>query len=150
MKVNESKSSNLPRDVCLPTSPRFTQMLQNNTGLVLFDSFRHHVQNVMHDSSSQLQVKVAFNSLLGDCLGNAFRVSPFKLSGQKIAKPSFQERNNTTQEKQPHPPPRSPKATSWSFTNRSLKKKEGLKWMKVVLRFDVMDTLCYLLVKEKC
>ena len=40
--------TNLPRDVGFPAAPRLTQMLQDGSGLVLFDTFRHHVQDVMH------------------------------------------------------------------------------------------------------
>ena len=41
-------------------------MLQNSTSLVLLDTLRHHIQNVVHDSCSELQVKVGLNTLLGD------------------------------------------------------------------------------------
>lgn len=123
-KHEKPKKLYLPRNVSFPTSPCFTKMLQNNTGFVLFDSFRHHVQNIMHHCGSKFQVKVTLNSLLGDCFGNTFGVSPFKLSGQQISKPAFQEGYNTTQEKEPHPPSRSPEATPRSFTYRSLEKKK--------------------------
>ena len=53
-------------------------------------------------------------------------MSPFKLSGQQISKPAFQEGYDTTQEKEPHPPSRSPEATPRSFTYRSLEKKKTL------------------------
>lgn len=56
----------LPGDVSLPTPPGLTEMLQNGASLVLLDTLRHHVQNVMHDSCSELQVKVGLNTLLGD------------------------------------------------------------------------------------
>ena len=98
-------------------------MLKNNTGLVLFDAFWHHVQNVMHNSSSQLQVEVAFNSLLGDCLGHTLRVSPLKLPGQKVAKPTLQKWHNTTQEKEPHSPTRGPESTPRSFPHWSLQER---------------------------
>lgn len=39
-------------------------MLQDGAGLVLLDTFWHHVQDVMHHSRSQLQVKVRLDSLL--------------------------------------------------------------------------------------
>ena len=39
----------LPRNVGLPTTPRFRQMLENRLRLVLLDSLRHHVEDVVHD-----------------------------------------------------------------------------------------------------
>lgn len=41
-------------------------MLQDGASLVLLDTLWHHVQDVVHDSRSQLQVKVRLNALLGD------------------------------------------------------------------------------------
>jgi len=43
-------------------------MLQDGSGFVLFDSFWHHVQNVMHNGCPQLQVKVRLHTLLRDSL----------------------------------------------------------------------------------
>lgn len=39
-------------------------MLQNSPGLVLLDTLRHHVDNVVHNRSAQLQVEVRFDALL--------------------------------------------------------------------------------------
>lgn len=50
-------------------------MLQDGSRLVLFDALRHHVQDVMHYSSTQLQVKVRLHTLFGHSLGYALRVS---------------------------------------------------------------------------
>lgn len=81
---------NLPRNVGFPAAPGFAQMLKDSLCFVLLDSFRHHVIDVLDYSSSQLQVILTFNSLLGDCLGNALRMSTFKLSRQQVSKPAFQ------------------------------------------------------------
>ena len=37
-----------PWDVGFPAAPSLTQMLQDGTSFVLFDTFWHHVQDVMH------------------------------------------------------------------------------------------------------
>ena len=42
------EAGHLPRDVGLPAAPRLGQVLQDGPRLVLFDSFRHHVQDVVH------------------------------------------------------------------------------------------------------
>lgn len=65
----------LPGNVCLPAPPGLTKMLQNGPGFVLFDSFRHHVQDVMHHSCSQLQVKVRLHTLFCHSLCNSLGVA---------------------------------------------------------------------------
>lgn len=44
----DGKAGNLPGDVGLPAPPGLTQVLQDCPGLVLLNSIRHHVQNVVH------------------------------------------------------------------------------------------------------
>lgn len=56
--------SHLPWDVGLPASPGLAQVLQNGAGLVLLDTFRHHVHDVVHDGSAQLEVIVRLHALL--------------------------------------------------------------------------------------
>ena len=56
----------LPGNVGLPTPPSLTEMLQYGACLVLLDTLWHHVQDVMHDSRSQLQVKMGLNALFGN------------------------------------------------------------------------------------
>ena len=71
-------------------------------------------------SGSQFQIKVTFYSLLGNCLGNTFRVTSFKLTGQEVTQPSFQQWSYTSHEEQPHPPSWAPETTPWSLANCSL------------------------------
>lgn len=52
-------------------------MLQNGPGFVLFDTLRHHVQDVMHHRSTQLQVKVGLHTLFGYSLGYTLRVTSY-------------------------------------------------------------------------
>lgn len=53
-------------------------MLQDGSGFVLLDSFRHHVQNVMHNGCPQLQVKVRLHTLLCDSLCYTLGVTAWK------------------------------------------------------------------------
>lgn len=70
--------TDLPRNVGLPASPGLTQVLQDGSGLVLFDTLRHHVQYVVHHSSTQLQVKVRFHTLFSNRLGYTLGVTSYK------------------------------------------------------------------------
>ena len=74
------QSRYLPRYVRFPASPSFAQVLQNHSRFILFDAFRHHVKDVMHNSRAQLQIVVTLNSLFGDSFRDSFRVSTFELS----------------------------------------------------------------------
>jgi hypothetical protein len=62
-------------------------MLQNRFGFVLLDRLRHHVENIMHHSSTQLQVVVGLNTLLRYRLRDAFAVSSLELTSKEVAKP---------------------------------------------------------------
>lgn len=68
MNQNTKPETYLPGDIGLPAPPSLAQMLQDGSGFVLFDSFWHHVQNVMHNGCPQLQVKVRLHTLLRDSL----------------------------------------------------------------------------------
>mmetsp|Transcript_30637 Transcript_30637/g.99608 ORF Transcript_30637/g.99608 Transcript_30637/m.99608 type:complete len:435 (-) Transcript_30637:2259-3563(-) len=48
------QSRHLPRDVCLPASPRLREVLQDGARFVGFDPLRHRVQQVVHDRRAQL------------------------------------------------------------------------------------------------
>jgi len=94
-------------------------MLQNRLRLVLLDRLGHHVQDVVHHRGTQLQVVVRFDTLLRDSLGDTLAVSTFELTREKIAKPSFEKRDNSTHEEQPDTPTGSPEPTTWAFTDRA-------------------------------
>ena len=64
-------AGHLPGNVGLPASPRLGQMLQNSLGLVLLDALGHHVEDVVHDGGTKLEIEVRFDSLLGDGLGDS-------------------------------------------------------------------------------
>lgn len=67
--------TDLPWDVGLPAPPRLTEVLQDGSGLVLFDALGHHVQDVVHHGGTQLQVEVRLHALFGDSLGHALGVT---------------------------------------------------------------------------
>mmetsp|Transcript_39887 Transcript_39887/g.113149 ORF Transcript_39887/g.113149 Transcript_39887/m.113149 type:complete len:527 (-) Transcript_39887:833-2413(-) len=109
----------LPRDVGLPAAPGLAEVLQNSAGLVLLHALGHHVQDVVHDSSAQLQVEVAFNPLLGDGLCHTLRLPALELPSQQVPKPALQQGDDATQEEDPHAPHWSPEATAGPLTNRA-------------------------------
>lgn len=43
-------------------------MLQDSLRLVLLDSLGHHVEDIVHDGSSELEIEVRFDTLLRDSL----------------------------------------------------------------------------------
>lgn len=63
----------MARTVGFPATPSFGKMLQNRLGFILLDSLGHHVENVVHDCGSKLEIKVRFNPLLGDGLCDTVR-----------------------------------------------------------------------------
>ena len=65
--------SYLPWDVGLPTSESFAQMLQNCSGFVLLDSFRHHIKNIVHNGGSKFQIEMGFHSLFRYSFGHTLR-----------------------------------------------------------------------------
>lgn len=75
----------LPWDVCFPAPPGLAEVLQDGSGLVLFDPLRHHVQDVMHHSCTQLQVKVRLHTLFGHSLCNTLRVTSCRGNQSKTA-----------------------------------------------------------------
>mmetsp|Transcript_31758 Transcript_31758/g.36107 ORF Transcript_31758/g.36107 Transcript_31758/m.36107 type:complete len:278 (-) Transcript_31758:415-1248(-) len=112
-------AGNLPRDVSLPTSPSFRKMLQDGLSFIGFDTFGHHILDINHNRSSQFKIKLRFHTLLCDGLGDSLAMSTFELTCQKIAKPSFQQRNDTSEEEKPDSPTGCPETTTWSLSDRT-------------------------------
>ena len=94
-------------------------MLQNCPGLVLLDTLRHYIDDVMHDAGPQLQDEVTLHCLLGDSFSHSLAVSSLKLSRQKITQHFFQEWGLPSHEEVPHSPSRSQESTTWALTYRS-------------------------------
>lgn len=57
-------------------------------------------------------------TLLGDGLGNALGLATLKLSCQQIAKPTLQQRHNSSEEEEPNPPHGSPEPYTWTLAHR--------------------------------
>ena len=75
------ESRYLPRDVGLPATPRFTQMLENSLCFVCFHSLRHHIINVHDDGGAEFKIILTLNTLFGDGLSDSLRMATFKLPG---------------------------------------------------------------------
>ncbi|KAH3663740.1 hypothetical protein OGAPHI_005142 [Ogataea philodendri] len=110
----------VPWNIGLPTSPCFAQVLQNSLALILFDTFRYHIENVVKNGSTKLQVVIRIDSLFGDCLRHFFALSSFKLTRKQVSKPTFQKWHNSSHEEDPHTPGRLPESATWSFSNNSV------------------------------
>jgi hypothetical protein len=80
-------SGYFPWNISLPASPRFRKMLKNGLSLILLNRFRHHIQDVMHDSGAKLEIEMRFDPLFSHGLCNTFAVPAFELSSKKIPKP---------------------------------------------------------------
>lgn len=57
-------------------------MLQDRLRFVLLDRLGHHVKNIVHDCSTELQIVVRLDTLLRNSLCNALAVSSFKLTSE--------------------------------------------------------------------
>lgn len=68
----------LPGNIGLPAPPSLAQVLQDGPGFVLLDPFWHHVQDVVHHSCPELQVKVRLHALLRDSLCDTLGVTAWK------------------------------------------------------------------------
>mmetsp|Transcript_36325 Transcript_36325/g.81860 ORF Transcript_36325/g.81860 Transcript_36325/m.81860 type:complete len:205 (-) Transcript_36325:1970-2584(-) len=112
-------SWNFPWNIRFPASPGFAQVLQNSFAFVLLDPFWHHVQNIMHDSRTELKIIMRLDTLLCNRFSNTFAVSALELSSKEISKPSLQQRHYSSQKEEPDTPTRSPKSTSRAFANWS-------------------------------
>jgi len=64
-------------------------MLQNSLGLILLDRLRHHIQDIVHDSSSQLKIVMRFHALLRDRFRDTFAIPAFELTSKQVAQPIF-------------------------------------------------------------
>lgn len=92
-------------------------MLQNCLRLVLLDRLWHHVKDIVHNRGAKLQVIVRLDTLLGDSLSYALRVTSLELTSQKVPKPTLKKRHNPTHKEEPDSPARSPEADSGALSN---------------------------------
>jgi len=117
----------LPRNVGFPAAPRLGQVLQNRTGLVLLDTLRHHVHDVVHHRGPELEVEVALDSLLRHGLGHPLGVAPLELAREQVAQPALQQRRDAPHEEEPHTPAGRPEAAPRSLAHRALEADRGTK-----------------------
>ncbi len=97
-------------------------MLQNGSRLILLNTFGHHVKNIVHHSSSQLQVIMTLYPLFGDSLCHSLRMASLELPGKEVTQPPLKQWNDSTQEEKPDSPAGSPESTTRTFTNRTLER----------------------------
>mmetsp|Transcript_45139 Transcript_45139/g.81181 ORF Transcript_45139/g.81181 Transcript_45139/m.81181 type:complete len:277 (+) Transcript_45139:4424-5254(+) len=105
----------LPRDVCFPASPCLGQMLQDGAGFVCTNTLRHHVNDIVHDGCTELQVEVTLHALLRDGLGHTLTHTALELPGQEVAKPSLKQRHDSPKEEEPNAPAWCPEAATWTL-----------------------------------
>lgn len=94
-------------------------MLENCAGFVGTDALWHHVEDVVHDGSSELEIKVRLTALLGHGLGSSTGSTALKVAREEVAQPSLQERDDAAQEKEPNTPARRPEAHTGTLSNRT-------------------------------
>ena len=68
--------------------------------LVLLDGFRHHIENVVHDSRTQFQIVVRLNALLCHRVRNVLAVTSLELASKQIVESVFKERDDTAHEEE--------------------------------------------------
>lgn len=110
-------SGHLPRDVGLEATPRLCKVLQDGLGLVLLDPLRHHVEDVVHDGGTELEVEVRVDPLLRDRLGDSLRVTPLELTREEVAEPALEKRDDTAKEEEPDTPARRPEADTGTLSD---------------------------------
>ena len=71
----------------------------------------------MHDSSTKLEVVMGLDTLFGDGLGDALRITSLELAREEISKPAFKKWHDTTHEEQPDAPTGSPEANPRTLAN---------------------------------
>lgn len=62
-------------------------MLQDSLGFILLDRLGHHIEDIMHHSSTQLEIEMGLDSLFRDCLGDTFTVTTLELTSKQVSKP---------------------------------------------------------------
>lgn len=92
-------------------------MLQDRLRLVLLDALGHHVEDVVHDGGAELEVEVRLDALLGDRLGDALGVPALELTGEQVAEPALEQRDDAAQEEEPDAPARRPEADTGALAD---------------------------------
>lgn len=64
--------------------------MKDGLRLVLLDRLGHHIENVVHNGSTKLQIEVGLDTLLRDRLRNTLAITTFKLAREQVTKPKDQ------------------------------------------------------------
>ena len=116
--ARDSSQTTQSRRVQTVTIGRATHMLQDRLRLVLLDALGHHVEDVVHDGGAELEVEVRLDALLGDRLGDALGVPALELTGEQVAEPALEQRDDAAQEEEPDTPARRPEADAGPLADR--------------------------------
>ena len=73
-------------------------------------------------------------------------MTAFKLSGKQVSEPSLKQWDDTSQEKQPDPPSRSPEATSRAFSDWSTIESIVNKMLEILTRPDLVHELVFIAI----
>jgi hypothetical protein len=71
----------------------------------------------MHNSRTQFEIIMRFDTLFCNRLRYTLAVPAFELTGEQVAQPSFQKRDYTAHEEEPHAPAWCPETVTRTFTN---------------------------------
>lgn len=140
---------NLPRDIRFPTPPSLRQMLKDRLRLILLDRLGHHVQNIVHDSSTELQIIMRLNTLLRHRLRDTLAITTFELTSEQVPKPSLEQRNDTTHEEQPDAPPGCPEADTRALSDRSSVEAVVDEMLQVLRHTDLPHELVLVTVHSR-
>ena len=94
-------------------------MLKDRSRFCLFNSFWHHIENIVHYRSAKLEIEVRLDSLFRDRLCYTFRVATFELSSEQVSKPALEKRRHASHEENPRSPSRSPNTAARAFADRA-------------------------------
>lgn len=103
----------------------FHMQLEVDLGICLFVFFLIVFWNIIligTHRSSELEVEVALNPLLGDRLGDTLGVTTLELTRQQVTQPALQKGSDATHEEQPYSPAGRPEPTARAFTYWTLQK----------------------------
>jgi hypothetical protein len=117
-KTDERKKKK-KRKGTLTATPSLAKMLKDGSRLGGFNSLGHHVQDIMHNGRSELELVIGLNALLRHRLGNALVVTSLEMTREKVSKPPLEQRDDSTKEKEPHSPAGSPETATRTFTDRT-------------------------------
>jgi hypothetical protein len=97
--------------------PSLRQVLKDRLRLVLLDPLGHHIEDIVHNGRTKLEVEVRVNPLLRNCLRDTLRVTSLELTREEVTEPAFEEGNDTAEEEEPDAPSGSPETDTGTLTD---------------------------------